>query len=447
MTAETLEYIRGRDDWRVHTENKLQNLYSRQSSNISIREEIDSDEYHHDRKLSDLIEIAYLDSEGITSLPSSYEDNKVFERYYLELQQIEGQLSNDIQKKVAQKQVILLDSNEIESSDGYIYPLPDIIIDQVSDHGEGLYTIEQLDSDYSNLSESEDDVQSVIEVNHGSDYEGEIITTLDMDGDMDEMIEVTLWDLNDDTVRELSSKESSVEIISIPNETLMEDESPIRNQVYVEQSDEVLLTFNPGHASNTSEVTETREYIENYYSETANDAIDDFITALAEDVPENVTLLSHEGSTENTSSETLNDRCENINILTLEDAKNKDVNTAVNNAEAKENISTIENETASETTNSRTENIEESSIKSKPPPHIKTENNLLRKHQQHNTYRPSAGNANTTSFIEHEKLASAQECSATTDTVKKSSTSKTTKKYEAVDDLIKEGCMGVWFHN
>lgn len=229
VTAETLEYIRGRDDWRAHTGNKFEKCYSRQSSNISIREEIDSDEYHHERELSDLIEIAYLDSESIRSLPSSFEDNKVFDRYYLELQQINGQLSSDIEQHIAQKQVILLDSNEIEAAEGYMYPLPDIILDQVSDHGDESYAIEQVDSDYSNLSDSEDsDIQSVIEVNHGRTYEGEIITTLDMDGDVDDMIEVTLWDLNDD-------RESSVEIISISNENL------IGEQVYAVQSDELLL--------------------------------------------------------------------------------------------------------------------------------------------------------------------------------------------------------------
>lgn len=420
LTADTLEYIRGRDDWRVYTENKSNNLYRRQSSNISIREEIDSDEYHHDRKLTDLIEIAYLDSEIIKSLPSSFEDNKVFDRYYLELQQINGQLSKDIERNIAQKQVILLDSNQIETAEGYLYPLPDIILDQASeqDHENNhSYTIEELDSDYSNISESEDDVQSVIEVHHGSTYEGEIITTLDMDGDMDEMIEVTLWDLKND--RELSSKESSVEIISIPNEC------PIDDKDLVEQSYELLVlsdeeSNSTGILSNTSGVTATNDTLS---SQTLN-------------------------ALERSEDRETNDlNIESVNLKTLQDTSEKDIGDVKNSKKS-------ESYSASHSF-SETNKIEESLVRSKSPAPIRIEDELLRTIQQNAVHPTSTLIDTTKSFIERENLSSAQQTGAsnssttTTETTKESEKSKKLKKgtsYDNVDDLIKEGCMGVWFH-
>lgn len=456
VTAETLEYIRGRDDWRAHTENKLNNLYRRQSSNIRIREEVDSDEYHHDRKLSDLIEIAYLDSENIRSLPSSFEDNKVFDRYYLELQRINGQLSSDIEQRIAQKQVILLDSNQIEGTEGYLYPLPDIIIDQVSDNGDDSYTIEQCDSDYSNLSDSEDDIQSVIEVTHGSRYDGEIITTLDMDGDIDEMIEVTLWDLNDD--RERSSKESSVEIISISNENLID------GQMYADQSDELLLVLD--EVSNNEEITNDLSEViatddipnnhkfittetENAYSGTEDETSTDFVntsnTTPSDNIPGKIKQLSHNKTTENS---------DNITIETVQETSEKDGDDLINNLKTASGLP--ENSAALKETNDIKENIVESTIKTESPLQIETKDNLLHTLDQNRDQRPLSLIEISKSFIEQENLSLAQESGAThsrtvdnTAISTSSDKSKKTKKVESnenMDDLIKEGSMGVWFH-
>lgn len=376
MTADTLEYIRGRDDWRLHTENKSENLYRRQSSNISIREEVDSDEYHHDRKLSDLIEIAYLDSESITSLPSSFEGDKVFDRYYLELQRINGQLSSDIERQVAQKQVIVLHSNQMEATEGYLYPLPDIILDQVSDNGGESYTVEQLDSDYSNLSDSEDDIQSVIEVSHGSRYEGEFITTLDMDDDTDEMIEVTLWDLNQEgAVRDLSSKESSVEILNISNENLTED------QLYVERCDELLLVLDGG--SKNEEITnDISEVIATDYTSINKELITTEIAYLGTEETATEDILFQNETLEN-SHKTPVDQSENIKIEKVEETARKGVN----------------------------ERIVESAMKSVSPLQIETKDSSLHTLQQ-NQRLPTLIEISK-SFIERENMSLTLESDAT----------------------------------
>ncbi|KAJ6642302.1 hypothetical protein Bhyg_07249 [Pseudolycoriella hygida] len=381
-TADALEYIRGRDDWKAYTENQLNNAYRRQSSNISIREQIDSDEYHHERELNDLIEIAYLDLNVIQSLPSSFEENKDFDRYYFELQKIKGQLSNDIERNIAQKQVVLLDANQIEATEGYMYPLPHIIIDEVDDHDGGYYATTLTDSDFSNVSESEDDIQSVIEVNHDGTYAGEIITTLEMDGDDDEMIEVTLWDLNDDRNKEISCKESSVEIIDIPI---------------------------------------------------------DFIRT----TPQSVS--SQNQTTENPST---NDLSENRETEEVERGEiNRTNHSPQINSMSKEEI------TFSQQTNSEDEDIEKSLIKTESPLEIKIEDKLnLHTLDEYSGRRPSTIIDITKSFIEHENLLPAVAIQSRAPfTPKTTNESQETKirpstPYENVDDLIKEGAMGVWFH-
>ncbi|XP_037035743.1 dentin sialophosphoprotein isoform X2 [Bradysia coprophila] len=403
MTAEALEYIRGRDDWRDHTENILNNRYRRQSSNIRIREQIDSDEYHHDRKLSDLVEIAYLDAETIKSLPSSFNEGDMFDRYYLELQQIKGQLSNDIEQNVAQKQVILLDSSEIETAEGYVYPLPDIILDQVSDNDDETYAVEQIDSDYSNLSESEDDIQSVIEVNHSNSYEGEVITTLNMDGDDDELIEVTLWDIHDDITIEHSSKESSVEIISLPNEYQIGDQ-----------------IFELETASNTSEVMS--ESIES----------------------NNLGQIANKDITSNKATDALSEQSKNSNIETGQDASKKDVKKPKRVGFTLENNAGIEVQTATNDSKNSNTLQEESQTKSESSSQV--EDKLLGAVRQNiNQRSTSAGMESSKSFIAHESSTSAQESSR--HTTKTAETPKiVAERKKEIDDLIKEGSMGVWFH-
>lgn len=73
-TAETLEYIKGRDDWAQHMRSQvLAGIHEnddRSRSSFSIRNEVDSDEYHHTRRLSEALDLAYrsfrrTDSGGI----------------------------------------------------------------------------------------------------------------------------------------------------------------------------------------------------------------------------------------------------------------------------------------------------------------------------------------------------------------------------------------------
>lgn len=457
MTAETLEYIRGRDDWKLHTENKLNGLYTRQSSNISIQDEIDSDEYHHDRLLSELIEMAYSESDiqSLPSLPSSFEDNKVFDRYYLELQKIEGQLSSDIDQNIAQKQVVLLNSSETQSTDAYLYPLPDIILDQIDDQGGQSYKIERLKSDYSNaVSESEDDIQSVIEVTHDSKYDGEIIATLDMSSDIDEMIEVTLWDLKDDLPRELSSKESSessVEIIDIRNENLIENEQSV---------DVNLLTLDK--ASDGKDIVDANEVT--LTNETTNDT-----TTGIHNLPENVELVTEKETFK--SNKHVNHTTENVtgtddmfksvkllrgcvttnndfaktsaiqtfmpqDIKTGDDATNKDVNDTTNNLRL---TSDMPGKMLNNTNHS------ESLFQTE------TDDDSLHTLNRNVVNSSSTGIEFNKSFIEHEKVPSvAITDTATIETSTNCNNSKIAKKvsaYENVDDLVQEGCMGVWFHN
>lgn len=458
MTAETLEYIRGRDDWKVHSENILNNIYSRQSSNISIQSEIDSDEYHHDRVVTDLIEMAYLETDNIQSLPSSFEDNTVFDRYYLELQQINGQLANDIERNIAQKQIVLIDSTEVEGTDGYLYPLPDIVLDQIVDHDIDSYTIEHVDSDYSNLSESEDDVQSVIEVNH----DGEIITTLDMRSDVDEMIEVTLWDLKDDHTKEFSSKESSVEIIG-------DDDL-----VYVEHTagEKFFTSYKKETNDATSEITEANGVTEQtnliskssiqHINDTATNDLPEKIELMIEeeyrqttndvtatnDVPENATLMTHD-ETNTINNVTMNNLPDNTKIIALEEISNNNGSETINDFsttnEIPENISNIKDDsTVCET------NI----VGSLEVNTVEPESSSLHSLDQNIGHHSSTIGETSKSFIEHESESSASETNATnnTGTVETTENPKKPKKSkkvcfdENVDDLIKEGCMGVWFH-
>lgn len=378
MTAEALEYIRGRDDWRDYTENKLNNRYRRQSSNIHILEEIDSDEYHHDRKLSDLIDIAYLDAEGIQTLPSSYDGSKMFDRYYIELKQIERQLSNDIEQNVAQKQVMLLDSSETEATEGYMYPLPDIILDQASDYGDG--PVEQVDSDYSNVSESEDDIQSVVEVTHGGSLKGELITTLDVDGDVDEMIEVTLWDLNDDRSRELSSRESSVEIIEIEN--LAED-------LTIKKQSETILVSGDNETSILNDITASQRLIN-----------------------------AEKSAIENVASST-------------------DVSDAVSST-------AINDQTVSKATVDHTSQV----IKE-----ITNEGESTDQNKISNTMPQTVQNSNSSTEIKAgssnaPQVSSVQKSIAINSHANRppKKTTKPIQPLSEVDQLIKDGCMGVWFH-
>lgn len=436
MTAETLEYIRGRDDWRVHSENNNNNIFSRQSSNISIREEIDSDEYHHDRKLSDLIEIAFLDVNTIEqSLPSNFKDAGTFDRYYLELQQINGQLSSDIEQNIAKKQIVLLDSNEVQP-DGYLYPLPDIILDQIDDHNGVSYVVEQIDSDYSNLSDSEDDIQSVIEVNH----EGEIITTLDMSGDFDEMIEVTLWDLKDD--KELSSKESSVEIISMPNENSF----GVNELASVDQSSVKTSNKNISDTDYINLKTVNLNYnISTTYEPNENNNNNSIAMI---DVPENVTLVTQSETTniKNIGTNAASENTENL----FENNKHRSLG-----GKSNENVSdtTID----SKTTKVKDETVKIVDSNEKPretSPRSSVQTNLgvdsPQTKDQRTNHHSSTAIEMSKSFIEHENITSVKASPSLVETStnsKKSEIKKKVTSYENVDDLVQEGCMGVWFHN
>lgn len=62
-TADTLEYIRGRDDWIRYEETRergstLPQIYESEGK-IGIKEETDADEYHHHRRLSEIISYAH----------------------------------------------------------------------------------------------------------------------------------------------------------------------------------------------------------------------------------------------------------------------------------------------------------------------------------------------------------------------------------------------------
>lgn len=68
-TTDILEYIKGRDDWLVmeakrDRKNTLPNIHETQSR-LDIRDEIDSDEYHHYRRLEDIVAYAARDSKCI----------------------------------------------------------------------------------------------------------------------------------------------------------------------------------------------------------------------------------------------------------------------------------------------------------------------------------------------------------------------------------------------
>lgn len=62
---DTLEYIRGRDDWRQRQAERERTFDiievndSSASVSVSIRDQIDSDEYHHARRLSECLDLAY----------------------------------------------------------------------------------------------------------------------------------------------------------------------------------------------------------------------------------------------------------------------------------------------------------------------------------------------------------------------------------------------------
>lgn len=64
-TADTLEYIRGREDWMLHQRSATRNRNMqdiRESDadlNVTIRDQIDSDEYHHARRLSECLDLAH----------------------------------------------------------------------------------------------------------------------------------------------------------------------------------------------------------------------------------------------------------------------------------------------------------------------------------------------------------------------------------------------------
>lgn len=61
-TAETLEYIKGREDWaQFMNVQALSGIdeHERSRSSLSIRREVDSDEYHHCRRLSEALDLAY----------------------------------------------------------------------------------------------------------------------------------------------------------------------------------------------------------------------------------------------------------------------------------------------------------------------------------------------------------------------------------------------------
>lgn len=64
-TADTLEYIRGREDWALYQRNATRNRNMqdiRESDadlNVTIRDQIDSDEYHHARRLSECLDLAH----------------------------------------------------------------------------------------------------------------------------------------------------------------------------------------------------------------------------------------------------------------------------------------------------------------------------------------------------------------------------------------------------
>lgn len=393
MTSDTLEYIRGRDDWRLHTETKMNDLYRRQSSSISVREEIDSDEYHHDRLLSDVIEMAYLDTENtqsLPSLPSSFEDNKVFERYYLELEQIKDHLSSDIQQNIAKKQVVLLDSNEIQPSEGYLYPLPDIVLNQSDGQP---YTIDiQLDSDYGNVtSESEDDIQSVIEVSLDRDgnYEREIIATLDMNNDVDEMIEVTLWDLKDDFIKDDASKESSVEIIGVPDEDAVNEHLSENDFEYMEAPDDAKFL-----KLDSSSISDD-------LNKSTNELIG--IDYVSENIHSNITA-------ENTVPDIKSN-------ASAEEQSEKDATSSVSK-----------------------------SIESKQLIEFETGSILSQIPDQSGEKHLSTSNLSQ-SFINREIASSTSESTRTHVTVSERKKKKKKAINENVDDLIKEGSMGVWFHN
>lgn len=63
-TAETLEYIRGRDDWAQHQATAAANQHHMpiiidDCNEFNIRDQIDSDEYHHARRVSECLDLAY----------------------------------------------------------------------------------------------------------------------------------------------------------------------------------------------------------------------------------------------------------------------------------------------------------------------------------------------------------------------------------------------------
>ena len=229
-TADTLEYIRGRDDWLQYQE-RLRELIPkvRESDEILSRElyqQIDSDEYHHARRLSECLDLAYHISryhEGagkfVTQgsarngrerspykvLRSEVGKNEFIDRYYWKGATNEREYNRSVSEQQPQKSRDLAEEQMIENERlMWAKDKPgaaiQIMIEDTDDGEISQYDVGENDGNGIDYEESDDERSTIIESNDWAQDEllsDDTTNAMALQHPDKDIIEVVLWDIND----------------------------------------------------------------------------------------------------------------------------------------------------------------------------------------------------------------------------------------------------------
>lgn len=225
-TAENLEYIRGREDWAIFMQSQVIPEIT-----ISIRDEVDSDEYHHGRALSEALDLSIY---GYTR------DGKRF--------LTQGSAKNGRDRSPYK----LMNAEDIEKDEFFrkYYWNTNLSSRAVSENRdlaeEEMIKMERMhwmkspthlrlnsDPDQEEVAEggtsgSEDERVTVVEATNDNDF---TTVNVEIDSNDNDVIEVALWDLESDPeeiepTEDQTSSEINTEIDQIPLDILENIEIP-----------------------------------------------------------------------------------------------------------------------------------------------------------------------------------------------------------------------------
>lgn len=215
---ETLEYIRGREDWKQRQAEldrtlEIIEVDDDTTLSISIRDQIDSDEYHHARRLSECLDLAYTNRNvrfvthgrngrsrsPFRALRSDMDRNEFVDRYYLkESQEFDRAVSES--RDVAEQRIITSErlgwsTNTARLHSRSVSPAPiHILIEDTSLDGAGIETweeVEVVEFSYDAASDDHSRTSSGWDLEQSYDVDE---SSVDVTPDAVEPPELAVWD-------------------------------------------------------------------------------------------------------------------------------------------------------------------------------------------------------------------------------------------------------------